>query len=67
MLKAFGLLLLFVVPSLSVAQDGAVVEKTTYTVHDSVWLRLQAMDAGLATKLKDSVDFFRITYLSDGL
>ncbi len=67
MLKTIGLLFLFVLPSVSFAQDGTILEKTTYTVHDSVWLQLQAFDVGLAAKLKDSVDFFRITYLSDGL
>lgn len=67
MLKAIGLLLVFVFPSFLFAQDGTVLEKTTYTVHDSVWSRLEVMDAVLTRKLKDSVDFFRITYISDGL
>ena len=36
-------------------------------VHDSIWVRLKTRDAALAQKLKDSVDFFRIVYMSDGL
>jgi dipeptidyl aminopeptidase/acylaminoacyl peptidase len=52
---------------LAKAQDGSIVQKTALTIHDSVWTRLNSTDASLAKRIKDSVDFFRITYLSDGL
>lgn len=51
----------------SYAQNGTMVEKTPFIIHDSVWTRLRNTDAALAQKIKDSVEFFRITYLSDGL
>lgn len=61
-------LLFFVLLSIqAIAQNGTIVSKNPFIVHDSIWTRLTATDKQLAQKIKDSVDFFRITYLSDGM
>lgn len=54
-------------PAILRAQDGTVTGKEIFTIHDTVWAKLTARDAPLAKKIRDSIDFFRITYLSDGL
>lgn len=48
------------------AQDGKLIEKKQFTIPDSVLQRLQR-DPSLLAKIKDSILFFRIVYLSDGL
>lgn len=45
------------------AQDGKIVEKVAFTVSDSVRIRLNPV----VRREIDSVNFYRITYLSDGL
>ncbi|MEP6794631.1 MAG: prolyl oligopeptidase family serine peptidase [Saprospiraceae bacterium] len=67
MLKTIGLLLVFLSPLVLPAQDGTIIEKNMYTLHDSVWTKIKNIDADLAKRIKDSIDFYRITYISDGL
>ena len=67
MLKILTVLLLFMYSLVLTAQDGKLIDKTIYTPDDSVWTWIAKSDAGLATRIKDSVDFYRITYMSDGL
>ena len=67
MLKVIRIICLVCIPFMLCAQDGKLIEKTIYTVDDSVWTWIALSDAPLATRIKDSVEFYRITYLSDGL
>jgi dipeptidyl aminopeptidase/acylaminoacyl peptidase len=67
MLKIFGLLLALIITARLSAQDGTVINKTAYTVDDSVWAKITFSDTELVQRIKDSVDFYRITYMSDGL
>jgi dipeptidyl aminopeptidase/acylaminoacyl peptidase len=66
-MKKIAGIILFLIPVFLQAQDGSIIEKKIFTVHDSTWARLQTRDAALAQIIKDSVDLYRITYLSDGL
>jgi dipeptidyl aminopeptidase/acylaminoacyl peptidase len=67
MKRGFFSLLLTAVAFFTNAQDGSLVEKKPFPLHDTVLQFIQQRNPVLARKLKDSVDFFRITYLSDGL
>src|SRR5688572_30661501 len=49
------------------AQDGTILEKKPYPLHDTVVQFLNQRDPFLAKRITDSVSFFRILYLSDGL
>jgi dipeptidyl aminopeptidase/acylaminoacyl peptidase len=66
-MKFITSLLLLLFPAFIHAQDGKIIDKNIFHIHDSIWSRLKLRDAALTQKIKDSVDFFRITYLSDGL
>jgi len=66
-MKKITAIILFLIPVFLQAQDGSIIEKKIFTVHDSVWTRLKTRDAALAQKIRDSVDLYRITYMSDGL
>jgi len=66
-MKKYIYIILLLMPFFLQAQDGNIVEKNIFTVHDSTWARIKTRNAPLAQKIKDSVDFFRITYMSDGL
>ena len=55
------------IPVFLFAQDGTITEKKPMTIADSVWARLSKRDSAFAQKIKDGVNFYRITYLSDGL
>src|SRR6266536_2044264 len=48
------------------AQDGKIISKEPFVLHDSIFKRINVYDATLSMKLR-SVDFYRISYLSDGL
>jgi dipeptidyl aminopeptidase/acylaminoacyl peptidase len=48
------------------AQDGKIISQQPWTLPDSVYQRIRFIDSALLTKLKE-VNFYRITYLSDGL
>ena len=67
MLKIITVLFLSLAPLALKAQDGKLLDKTIYTLDDSVWTWIAKSDPGLARRIKDSVDFYRITYVSDGL
>lgn len=67
MSKILTILLLSFSPLLLLAQDGKLIDKAIYTLDDSVWTWIAKSDPGLARRIKDSIDFYRITYLSDGL
>jgi dipeptidyl aminopeptidase/acylaminoacyl peptidase len=56
-----------VIPAFLIAQDGNIVEKKPMVIPDSIWTWLMIRDTPLTQKIKDSVDFYRITYMSDGL
>lgn len=49
------------------AQDGKIIEIKKFILPDSVVSFLKSRNETLLRKLQDSVDFYRITYLSDGL
>ncbi len=49
------------------AQDGKILLKEPYLIPDTIWQQLEKRDPKLAHTISDSVAFFRITYLSDGL
>jgi len=72
LLKYIVMKILFVFISLALplilfSQDGKILEKNSITIHDSIWTRLKTRDSALAQKIKGEVDFYRISYLSDGL
>lgn len=67
MLKIITVLFLSIAPLALKAQDGKLLDKAIYTLDDSVWTWIAKSDPVLARRIKDSVDFFRLTYLSDGL
>jgi len=48
------------------AQDGKIVSKEPLFLHDSIFKRITVYDTALSMKLR-SVNFYRISYLSDGL
>ena len=48
------------------SQDGKIITKERYTIPDSVLLSIKEYDSALVEQVKN-VNFFRITYLSDGL
>ncbi len=52
--------------SLALAQDGKIISKVPFILHDSIYNQVNNRDTVLALKLR-SIDFYRITYLSDGL
>jgi dipeptidyl aminopeptidase/acylaminoacyl peptidase len=56
-----------VLPVILFAQDGSLVDKKPITIADSVWARLTRRDPAFAQRIRDGVNFYRITYLSDGL
>jgi dipeptidyl aminopeptidase/acylaminoacyl peptidase len=66
-MKKTTTIILFFIPVFLQAQDGHIIEKKIFTVHDSIWVRIKKRDAVLAQQIKDSVDIFRVTYMSDGL
>jgi dipeptidyl aminopeptidase/acylaminoacyl peptidase len=66
-MKKLFILIFISIPTFLDAQDGAIKEKKMMVIPDSVWTRFMKWDAILTQKIKDSVDFYRITYLSDGL
>ena len=48
------------------SQDGKIISNEPYTIPDSVLLSIKKYDSALVEQVKN-VNFFRITYLSDGL
>jgi hypothetical protein len=63
-----NLLLVFLICYHSLfAQDGTIIEKNSFPLHDTIIQYLQQRDAALAKRITDSVSFYRITYLSDGI
>ena len=48
------------------AQDGKIISKEPFHLHDSDVQLINRFDTALRSKLS-SIDFYRITYLSDGL
>jgi dipeptidyl aminopeptidase/acylaminoacyl peptidase len=48
------------------AQDGKIISKVLMVLHDSTYNQVNKNDTALALKLR-SIDFYRITYLSDRL
>lgn len=48
------------------AQEGKLVSKEVYVISDDIKNRIQQFDSDLAAELKD-LNFYKITYLSDGL
>ena len=54
-MKKLNLILLVLISNLSQAQNGNIVEKVPFAVHDSVWTSLKTTDAALAQKIKDNV------------
>ncbi|WP_223033102.1 alpha/beta hydrolase family protein [Hanstruepera marina] len=48
------------------SQDGKIVNKETFVISDSIINRISSFDAELAEEL-DELNFYKITYLSDGL
>jgi dipeptidyl aminopeptidase/acylaminoacyl peptidase len=52
--------------NLILAQDGKIINKVPFILHDSTYSQVNNRDTALALKLR-SIDFYRITYLSDGL
>jgi dipeptidyl aminopeptidase/acylaminoacyl peptidase len=57
---------LLLISNLIFAQDGKIISKQPWILHDSVYKQIGLRDSSLNSKLKD-VNFYRITYLSDGL
>jgi len=49
------------------AQDGTILEKKPFSLNDTIVEFLNQRDPFLAKRITDSVSFFRIVYLSDGL
>ncbi len=66
-MKKLCLFFLLLAPVFLFAQDGTITEKKLMTIADSIWARLSKRDAVFSQKIKDGVNFYRITYLSDGL
>jgi dipeptidyl aminopeptidase/acylaminoacyl peptidase len=66
-MKKISVLICLIVPAILFAQNGNIIEKKAFAIHDSTWAKIKTRDAALAQRIKDSVDFFRITYMSDGL
>lgn len=66
-MKKILLFTLFFVCKNLLAQDGLIIDKQLYTIHDTVWTQLSTRNATLAKNIKENVDFYRITYKSDGL
>jgi dipeptidyl aminopeptidase/acylaminoacyl peptidase len=48
------------------SQDGKIISNEPYTIPDSVLVSINEYDSALVEQVKN-VNFFRITYLSDGL
>ena len=48
------------------AQNGKIISKVPLVLHDSTYNQVNKTDTALGLKLR-SIDFYRITYLSDGL
>jgi len=67
MKNLFTLHILLLWLCLASAQDGKIIMKEPYAIPDTIWRQLEKRDAVLAHTIADSVSFFRITYLSDGL
>jgi dipeptidyl aminopeptidase/acylaminoacyl peptidase len=66
-MKKILLFTLFFVCKNLLAQDGSIIDKQLYTVHDTIWKELSTRNAVLVKNIKENVDFYRITYKSDGL
>lgn len=66
-MKKILFLTLFFVCKNVLAQDGSIIDKQLYTIHDTIWTQLSTRNATLAKNIKENVDFYRITYQSDGL
>src|SRR5947208_2098243 len=62
----FSFILIFFIFDLSSAQDGKIISKEPLVLNDEIWNRFRAEDSFLRNELKH-IDFYRITYLSDGL
>ena len=60
------LLVAFVCAIASFAQGSSIISKEPLILHDSIYTKIGVIDYDLRLKLQD-VEFFRITYLSDGL
>ncbi|HJW30270.1 MAG TPA: prolyl oligopeptidase family serine peptidase [Saprospiraceae bacterium] len=67
MIKTLFLLLIILTALHLSAQDGTLLNKSIFTFPDSVWTKIKNIDPAVIARIKDSIDFFRITYLSDGL
>jgi dipeptidyl aminopeptidase/acylaminoacyl peptidase len=66
-MKKLFILIFISIPTFLDAQDGAIIEKKLMVIQDSVWTRFMKRDAILAQMIKDSVEFYRLIYMSDGL
>lgn len=66
-MKLFCLSVIFLIPCLTQAQDGKIISKEVYVLPDSIFHRTDMIDPDLASQLKNNINFYRITYLSDGL
>lgn len=66
-MKKILLLTLFFVCENLLAQDGSIIDKQLYIIHDTIWTQLSTRNAVLVKNIKENVDFYRITYKSDGL
>jgi dipeptidyl aminopeptidase/acylaminoacyl peptidase len=60
------LFMLLVFNFISRAQDGKIVDQTLYTAADSTVQKLRKIDTTIE-QIVQTVNFYRITYLSDGL
>jgi len=65
--KSLSFVISIVLPIILHAQDGSIVDKKPISIADSVWARLTRRDASFAQRIRDGVNFYRITYISDGL
>jgi dipeptidyl aminopeptidase/acylaminoacyl peptidase len=54
------------ISNLILAQDGKILNKEPLVLHDSILNRIGAIDTFLRSEL-NHINFYRITYLSDGL
>lgn len=56
----------FFISNLILAQDGKILNKEPFVLHDSILKHINAVDTILRSQL-NRINFSRITYLSDGL
>lgn len=66
MLRSLVLVLIIVIHKPGASQDGKIIDQKQFFLPDSIVSALQKNLAGVRSAI-DSVNFYRITYLSDGL